>query len=69
MAHIRKDSSKPSTTISLEQALLDLIEDYRFTKRKNNRSEAIADLIQKGLKLEELLEKKKAKKKLEQVPC
>ncbi|MBW3114222.1 ribbon-helix-helix domain-containing protein [Bacillus sp. MCCB 382] len=69
MAHIRKDSSKPSTTISLEQALLDLIEDYRFTKRKNNRSEAIADLIQKGLKLEELLEKKKAKKKLEKVPC
>ncbi|MEW5567340.1 hypothetical protein [Rossellomorea marisflavi] len=68
MAHIRKDSSKPSTTISLEQQLLDMIEDYRFTKRKNNRSEAIADLIRKGLKLEQLLEEKRAKKKLEKVP-
>ena len=68
MAHIRKDSSKPSTTISLEQQLFDLVEDYRFTKRKNNRSEAIADLIRKGLKLEQLLEEKRAKKKLEKVP-
>ena len=68
MAHIRKDSSKPSTTISLEQQLLDMIEDYRFSKRKNNRSEAIADLIRKGLKLEQLLEEKRAKKKLEKVP-
>lgn len=68
MAHIRKDSSKPSTTISLEQQLFDLVEDYRFSKRKNNRSEAIADLIRKGLKLEQLLEEKRAKKKLEKVP-
>jgi metal-responsive CopG/Arc/MetJ family transcriptional regulator len=69
MAHIRKDSSKPSTTISLEAQLLADIEDYRFTTRKNNRSEAIADLLKYGLRYLELVEKKKAKKKLEQVPC
>jgi metal-responsive CopG/Arc/MetJ family transcriptional regulator len=67
MAHIRKDSSKPSTTISLEQSILEQIEDYRFSKRKNNRSEAISDLLLKGLKYVELCEKKKAKKKLEKV--
>jgi metal-responsive CopG/Arc/MetJ family transcriptional regulator len=67
MAHIRKDSSKPSTTISLEQAILEQIEDYRFNNRKNNRSEAISDLLLKGLRYVELVEKKKAKKKLEQV--
>jgi metal-responsive CopG/Arc/MetJ family transcriptional regulator len=69
MAHIRKDSSKPSTTISLEQAILEKIEDYRFDKRKPNRSVAISDLVTYGLKYLELLEKKKAKKNLEKVPC
>lgn len=60
MAHIRKDSSKPTTTISLSPILLEQVEDYRFTKRKDNRSAAIADLITKGLKYERILEKKKA---------
>jgi metal-responsive CopG/Arc/MetJ family transcriptional regulator len=69
MAHIRKDSSKPSTTISLEQALFEHIEDYRFNNRKPDRSAAIADLLKYGLRYLELVEKKKAKKKLEQVPC
>jgi metal-responsive CopG/Arc/MetJ family transcriptional regulator len=49
-----------STTISLEETLLSQIEDYRFTARKNNRSAAIADLIQKGLKYQALMEKKRA---------
>lgn len=64
MAHVRKDSSKPTTTISLEQELLLRVEDYRFTKRKDNRSAAIADLILKGLKYVELVEKKKAQRML-----
>lgn len=59
MAHIRKDSSKPTTTISLPPFLLEQVEDYRFSKRKDNRSAAIADLIIKGLKYQELLEKKR----------
>ncbi|WP_447579944.1 hypothetical protein [Acinetobacter baumannii] len=61
MAHIRKDSSKPTTTISLEEELLSRIEDYRFSRRKDNRSAAIADLLIKGLKYVELVEKKKAR--------
>jgi len=59
MAHIRHDSSKPSTTISLDHILLAKVDDYRFENRKDNRSAAIADLLQKGLKYVELLEKKK----------
>lgn len=61
MAHIRKDSSKPTTTISLTPILLEKIEDYRFSKRKDNRSQAIAELIIKGLKYERIVEKKKAR--------
>lgn len=64
MAHIRKDSSKPTTTISLEEKLLAMVEDYRFTKRKENRSAAIADLLKMGLKYAELVEKKKARQAL-----
>lgn len=59
MAHIRKNCRNLSTTISLDENLLIQIEDYRFNTRKDNRSAAIADLIQKGLKLEELLQKKR----------
>ncbi|MDF1507648.1 hypothetical protein PZE06_05560 [Robertmurraya sp. DFI.2.37] len=61
MAHIRKDSSKPTTTISLTPILLEKIEDYRFSKRKDNRSQAIAELIIKGLKYEQIIERKKAR--------
>ncbi|MBS4173501.1 hypothetical protein [Bacillus sp. FJAT-49736] len=50
MAHIRKDSSKPSTTVSFDVNLLELIDDYRFENRKDNRSAAIAELIQFGFK-------------------
>jgi metal-responsive CopG/Arc/MetJ family transcriptional regulator len=57
MAHVRHDSKKLSTTISLEEQMFSLIDDYRFEKRKDNRSAAIADLILKGLKYEALLQK------------
>jgi metal-responsive CopG/Arc/MetJ family transcriptional regulator len=59
MAHIRKNCRNLSTTISLDENLLTQIENYRFNTRKDNRSAAIADLIQKGLRLEELLQKKR----------
>lgn len=60
--HTRKDSSKPSSTVSLETQLWQLVDDYRFTKRKDNRSQAIADLLMKGLKYVELVEKRKAQR-------
>ncbi|WHY76096.1 hypothetical protein QNH20_18465 [Neobacillus sp. WH10] len=59
MAHARSNCKNLSTTISLDEHLLVKIEDYRFSKRKDNRSAAIADLIQKGLKYEALVQKKK----------
>jgi metal-responsive CopG/Arc/MetJ family transcriptional regulator len=43
----------------LEENLLSQIEDHRFSTRKDNRSAAIADLIQKGLKYQKLMEKKR----------
>jgi metal-responsive CopG/Arc/MetJ family transcriptional regulator len=61
MAHVRSNCKNVSTTISLEEEVMSLIEDYRFTKRKDNRSAAIADLILKGLKYEALLQKKRKK--------
>ncbi|WP_445506823.1 hypothetical protein [Niallia sp. 03190] len=57
--HIREDSSKPTTTISWNKDTLDLVEDYRFTKRKNNRSIAVDELVRYGLKYLELVERKK----------
>jgi metal-responsive CopG/Arc/MetJ family transcriptional regulator len=61
MAHVRKNCKNLSTTISLEEQLLTLVENYRFDNRKENRSQAIADLILKGLKYEALVQKKRAK--------
>jgi metal-responsive CopG/Arc/MetJ family transcriptional regulator len=61
MAHVRSNCKNVSTTISLEEEVMSLIENYRFTKRKDNRSAAIADLILKGLKYEALLQKKREK--------
>jgi metal-responsive CopG/Arc/MetJ family transcriptional regulator len=61
MAHVRSNCKNVSTTISLEEKLFELIDDYRFDKRKDNRSAAIADLILKGLKYEALLQKKREK--------
>ncbi|MGG4267404.1 hypothetical protein [Peribacillus simplex] len=62
--HIRKDSSKPTTTISLNPNTLSQVEDYRFNERKDNRSQAIEELLLFGLKYKALLEKKKAKRLL-----
>lgn len=57
MAHMRKDSSKPSTTVSFDFSMLEMIDDYRFENRKDNRSQAIAELIAMGFKYLEQSEK------------
>ncbi|MFT8319317.1 MAG: hypothetical protein ABF649_00610 [Bacillus sp. (in: firmicutes)] len=57
--HVRIDSSKPTTTISWNPDTLNLVEDYRFNKRKNNRSIAVDELVRYGLRYLELVEKKK----------
>lgn len=57
--HVRVDSSKPTTTISWNPKTLDKVEDYRFTKRKENRSIAVDELVRYGLKYLELVERKK----------
>lgn len=61
MAHVRNNCKNLSTTISLDEKLMMMIEDHRFNNRKENRSAAIADLILKGLKYQQLVEKKKAR--------
>lgn len=59
--HYKKPGYKPTTSIALDEELFIRIDEYRFAKRKDNRSAAIADLIAKGLKYEALLNKKRAK--------
>ena len=64
MAHARANCRNLSTTISLEEQLLQLVEDHRFKTRKENRSAAIADLLKKGLKYQALVEQKREKERL-----
>jgi metal-responsive CopG/Arc/MetJ family transcriptional regulator len=59
--HYKKPGYKPTTSIALDEELFVQIDEYRFIKRKDNRSAAIADLIAKGLKYEALIQKKRAK--------
>lgn len=63
MAHSRGTNYKPTTTVVFDDQLLSMIEDYRFDKRKDNRSQAINELVKYGLRYIELVEKKKAKQK------
>lgn len=62
MPHIREKSYKPTTSISLDPITLSKVEDYRFEKRKDNRSQAIDEILMFGFKYLELVEKKKAKR-------
>lgn len=59
MAHIRENSHKPTATVSFNPVILSKIEDYQYTKRKGNRSQAIEELIKYGLKYVAILEKKR----------
>lgn len=46
-------NAKPTVTITLDEELLKKIEDYQFDNRLKNRSQAIQELILKGMDLEE----------------
>jgi metal-responsive CopG/Arc/MetJ family transcriptional regulator len=60
--HYKQPGYKPTTSISLDEALFQQIDDFKFKKRFDSRSQAIAVLIAKGLKYMEIVEKKKAAK-------
>lgn len=62
MAHVREKSYKPSSTISFDPKTLSRVEDYRFEKRKDNRSQAIDEILRYGFKYLKLIEKQKLKK-------
>lgn len=64
MAHIRKDSSKPTTCISWDEKLLSKVENYWHDNRKDSRSAGVNELVEMGLKYKELLERKRAKQKV-----
>lgn len=63
MAHSRGTNYKPTTTVVFDDQLLAMIEDYRFDARKDNRSQAINELVKLGFKYLKAVEKKKAKQK------
>jgi hypothetical protein len=60
MAHVRKDCKNDSTTYSASPVIFKKIKSYRHKKEIDSQSEAITQLILKGLKYEALVEKKKA---------
>ncbi len=62
--HIRGDNYSPTTTVVWNPAILSKIESYKKSEDKDNRSQAINELVLYGLKYKELLEKKKAKRML-----
>ena len=42
-------TEKPRFTITMDENLLDQIDDYKFTNRIKNQSKAIVELVQRGL--------------------
>ncbi|WP_428909459.1 hypothetical protein [Niallia sp. Krafla_26] len=62
MAHNRKDSSRPTATISFDPEVLEKIEDFRFENRMENRSRAIEELVKYGFKYIALIDKKNKEK-------
>ena len=51
-------SSNPKILLLLDKKLLDRLDDYRFEKRVNSRSEAVRILLDEGLKKYEKKPKK-----------
>ncbi len=45
----KSPNAKPTVTITLDDELLKRIEDYQFDNRLRNRSQAIQELILKGM--------------------
>ena len=63
MAHVRKNCSKPSQTVSFDPKAYEIAENYQFNRRKKNFSHSVNELIILGQKYVELLERQTAKKK------
>ncbi|MGD7007590.1 hypothetical protein [Metabacillus sp. 84] len=61
MAHVRSNCKNPSTSISWDEAVLSMVDDYRFANRKDNRSAAVQELVKMGLKYKAALDRKRAK--------
>ena len=61
MAHVRSNCKNDSITFSAPPKISAIIKKHRFRNEFDYQSEAITDLIIKGLKYEKLVEKKKAR--------
>ncbi|MCD7034334.1 hypothetical protein LRR81_08810 [Metabacillus sp. GX 13764] len=59
MAHVRPNCKNPSTSISWDENILSMVDDFRFENRIDNRSAAVQKLVRMGLKYQALLEKKR----------
>lgn len=53
MAWKKTENAKPTITLTIDEELLKLLEDYQFDNRIKNRSQAIDDLLRKALKIED----------------
>lgn len=67
MAHVRKNCSKPSHTVSFDPKVLEIAKDYFHSEGKDNFSQSVNELIILGKKYKDLVERHKAKKR-EKVP-
>jgi len=64
MAHIRKNCSKPSQTVSFEPTVYKIARTYWHEEDKDNFSQCVNELIMMGYKYKKLVEKKKAARML-----
>jgi metal-responsive CopG/Arc/MetJ family transcriptional regulator len=53
MAWKKSDNAKPTITLTIDEELLKLLEDYQFDNRIKNRSQAIDELLRKALNLDD----------------
>lgn len=53
-------TDKPRFSVTVPEALYNRVQDYQFTHRMKNQTQAILALITRGLELEEGLEPEKA---------
>jgi metal-responsive CopG/Arc/MetJ family transcriptional regulator len=60
--HYKQPGYKPTTSITLDENLFEQIDEFKYQKRYDSRSQAIAALVLKGLKYEALVQKRKAEK-------
>lgn len=58
MAWKKTKNARPTITLTIDEELLKELEDYRFDNRLPNRSQAIAELLRKGMEIEKKEEEK-----------